>query len=358
VPIRVTAYTDAKAFGGAEQILGTLLRAMGSRIDATMLGVDEEVVQRIAAMRPGMETRVVRPVRSKWDAAGIAGHLRAVRALRPQVLHTSLWHPWSCQYAILAGLLTPGVHTIAWQHAIVPPRSRVHARMNHLTLSRVDAHVGVARRQAETIEAMVGLPPGSMRVINNGVADFDVDPVPRPVPGPIVGTVGRLSHEKGYDVLLRAMQQLPRVTAVLVGAGPDRDKLERLAAEFGVGERVTLTGWVADQREWMRMFDVFALPSLTEGQPLTVIEAMLASRPVVGSDVGGVPEVIAAGETGLVVPAGDPDALASALDALVADPKRAEEMGRAGRARARARFSLEGMVDNFEALYEELVRTG
>jgi glycosyltransferase involved in cell wall biosynthesis len=202
---------------------------------------------------------------------------------------------------------------------------------------------------------MVGLASGTVRVIHNGVADLPITPLARPVPGPIVGSVGRLAPEKGYDVLLHALQALPDVTAVLVGDGPDRERLERLTHELGLESRLIMPGWQTDPRPWLPTFDVFVLPSRLEALPLAIIEAMLASRPVVASRVGGVPEVVLDERTGLLVRPADPDSLAGALRRLLESPDRREHMGRAGRRLARQEFSAGRMVRSFESLYEELV---
>jgi glycosyltransferase involved in cell wall biosynthesis len=354
-PIRVAAYTDAKVFGGCDQVLASLLGELAPRFEVTVLGNEPEVVEQVADARPGSATRVVRRARNKWDWPGIAAHIKAIRELRPDVLHASLPHPWSCQYAILAGLLTRGVRTVVVQHAILPPRVRSQAWTNHQTLSRVDAHIALSPSQARLIERMARLRPGSMKIIHNGIADFEVEAEPRPVEGPIVGSVGRLSPEKGFDLLLRAVQQVPGLTAVLAGKGPERERLQGLAAELGIEDRVMLPGFVPDARTWMAMYDVFAVPSRSEGMPLALIEAMLASRPVVVTAIGGMPDVVIEGETGLVVPPEDPDALAEALRTLFDGGNRAA-MGARGRARAREEFSLDHMVRSYESLYDELAR--
>ena len=159
-------------------------------------------------------------------------------------------------------------------------------------------------------------------------------------------------------MLLRALQRIPELTAVLVGSGPEREALERLAAELGVSDRLILPGWTDEPRAWMAMFDVFAIPSRSEGMPLVLIEAMLASRAVVATSVGGIPDIVVDGETGLLVAPEDADALTEALRRLLDDDELRETMGARGRERARSEFSLEQMVESFEALYEECLLPG
>jgi glycosyltransferase involved in cell wall biosynthesis len=208
---------------------------------------------------------------------------------------------------------------------------------------------------ARELERMIALPDGSVHVVHNGVPDTPIEPLERPTDGPVIGTVGRFAPQKGQDVLVKAMEDLPGVTAVMVGDGEGRAELAGLAERLGVSDRVLMPGWSADPRPWLPSFDVFVLPSRVEGLPLVIIEAMLASRPVVATRVDGIPEEIVDGVTGLIVPPEDPPALASAVRELLQDPERRERMGREGREVALRRFSVERMVAGYEALYRELV---
>jgi len=354
--MHIAAYTDSSEFGGAEKHLAALVQGLDEGARVTVLGTDPAIVERVATARPGATARLVRPVANKRDVRGIGAHLRAIRDLRPDLLHASLRHPWSCQYALSAGLLTPGVSTIAVHHAMLPPRNRRQVWLNRLNLRRLDAQVAVSSAGARFVEQFAGLAHGAVRVIHNGVSDSPVVARDRPVSGPIVGSVGRLSHEKGFDILLRAIPHLPEATLVLVGDGPDRIGLERMARELGVAERVRMVGWEDDPRPWLPAFDVFVMPSRMEALGLAIIEAMIASRPVVATRVGGIPEVVVDGETGLLVGAEEPAAIADAVHSLLADPAKRERLGAAGRDRALSSFGLRTMVDSYESLYDELAR--
>jgi len=152
------------------------------------------------------------------------------------------------------------------------------------------------------------------------------------------------------DVLARVAAVRP-ARLVIVGDGPDLGLIERRAAELGVADRVTLAGERHDVRDHLAEADVFLLPSTLESFGVAALEAMAMGVPVVATDVGGLPEVVAHGETGLLVPVGDVDALARATLDLVGDPARRMAMGRAARDRAVALFRTEPVIDRFEALY-------
>jgi glycosyltransferase involved in cell wall biosynthesis len=175
----------------------------------------------------------------------------------------------------------------------------------------------------------------------------------------LVGNVGRLALQKGQRHLIAAMplllERVPRARAIIAGGGDLEDYLRDLANEMGVGERVHVLGPRKDVPALMHAIDVFVMPSIWEGFGLVLLEAMAAGRPIVASRVATIPEVVAEGETGLLVPAGDPLALATALAELADQPEVAARMGEAGRERLRRRFSLEKMVGDTELLYRELL---
>ena len=330
-PVRLVVYTDAGGVGGAEICLGNLVAELPqSRYAITVLATDEAVGASVAARRPDVSLETVPPVRDKKDLPPIVAHLRALRRLRPQLVHLNLRTPYSCQYGLLAALTTPGVRTVAVEHLPLASQDGVSRWIKRRTSTRLAAHVAVGVRAARLIEAEVGLPPGSIRTIPNGVPLVDLPAAPRLAAGAVIGSLGRFDEQKGYDVLVRALPQLPGVTAVLVGDGRDRGAVEQLAAAQGVADRLRVVGWSDEPRAYLAGFDVFVLPSRYEGLPLVVLEAMLAGLPVVASDVGSVAEAVVDGETGLLVRPDDPAAFAQAVGRVLADVDLRRRLGEAG----------------------------
>ena len=191
-------------------------------------------------------------------------------------------------------------------------------------------------------------------MIHNGVPDVALESLPRPYAGPTIGTIGRLDRQKGFDLVLRSLVELPDSHLVIIGDGPERGALEQLAAELGVAARTEFQGWRDDPRRHLTTFDVFVAPSRFEGFPLVIVEAMLAGLPVVASAVGSVAEAVVDGRTGLLVPPEDPRALARALAALLGDSGRRMSMGAAGREHAQA-FTPRAMALAYERLYHEIL---
>lgn len=348
---RVLAYSDNDQVGGAEMSLVTLIRALGDRVEPMVMSSDASVVEWIAERIPGVPVVFVPPVSDKRHLAPIAAHIRMVRGLRPHILHANLHHSWSASYGVLAALLAPGVKTVLVEHSLWPPTNRAQQRLRRALVSRVDAHVAVSDRLARDVERVLAQPAGSIDTIHNGVPDLELPPLARRHAGPTIGFVGRLAHEKGVDVLLRALADLPDATAVVVGDGPERESLERLAGELGIRDRIDFTGWSDDVRRLLPTFDVLAQPSRWEGFGISIVEAMLARLPVVASGVGGITEVVVDGITGTLVAPDDPDALGRALGSLLADADRRAGMGEAGRRIARERFTDETMARAFAAVY-------
>jgi glycosyltransferase involved in cell wall biosynthesis len=168
--------------------------------------------------------------------------------------------------------------------------------------------------------------------------------------------VARLDPQKGLGDLLEAAARVPDASFVVAGDGPDRERLGETARSLGLHDRVCFLGHRDDVPDLLRSCDVFVLPSLYEGFPLSVLEAMAAGKPVIATAVGGTPEAVSDGETGFLVPPGDPSALAAAIRAVLSDPVLARRLGSAGRERACRTFSAAEMVRHVVRLYEDILK--
>lgn len=240
-------------------------------------------------------------------------------------------------------------------------------RLRQAASAFVHSFVAVSETTAEHARAQHDcLRPSRIRVIRNGIRLERNCPDPEaraavrkklkiPQDAWVVGTVGRVDDNKNQGALIRALdQQLgPKTHLIVVGDGPSMNKLKDVAASSSAPKSVHLLGHCSDAYRQLAAFDVFALPSLSEGLPLVIPEAMATALPVVATSVGGIPKVILDGKTGFLVPAGDEKSMGARLAELAADPARAKKLGEEGRRCALAEYSAVKMTEQYLALYRQ-----
>lgn len=288
---------------------------------------------------------------------------RVLRGLRPDLLHT-------CNLAAVEGLPVAVLAGVTWRVHVEHGRDsydldgsnwryRWLRRLATLAAHRV---VAVSGDLQQWLVERVGVPERKVRLVMNGVDTGLFHPALSLLPrrGVFrVGFVGRLWPVKDPATLVRGVavwrRRWPGVPLRLevVGDGPLRGEMVALAAALGVAEFIDWLGWREDVAERLRQWDVLVLPSLAEGTPLTLLEAMASGIPVVASRVGGVAAVVRHGETGLLIPPADPVALAEAMAWYWEHPELRERHGMAGCGWVRENFSLEGMVAAYDRLFRE-----
>jgi len=293
---------------------------------------------------------------------------RLLRRERPLILHSWMFH------ANLAGRLVgrgAGVPVVITSRRNVNIGGGWRERCKRWTSGLDEGVIAVCEgaRQAE-IER-TGVSPDKVVTVYNGVDLPFVVPDPQavarmrcafgvPAQGLLVGAVGRLHPQKGFANLLvavaRVRERLPAIRLLLVGDGALRRELVARAEALGLAEVVTFAGSRGDVPEILAALDLFVLPSLWEGLPNAVLEAMAAGLPVVATAAGGTPELVVDGETGLLVPPGDVTALEEAIERLLRDPGLRRKMGEAGRKRVEGHFTIKQTVAQTVALYETLLR--
>ena len=289
---------------------------------------------------------------------------RLFRRERPHIVHTHAW-----------GTMVEGL--VAARLARVP--AVVHGEHGTLQLKPRQRHVqrwgwrgadqvlSVSSRLAERLAHDVGFPLERVKTLRNGVDLARFDRIDRGKARRALGvtddrlvlvTVGRLVQVKDHATLLEAVQRLRQdaisLQVLVAGDGPLAQPLATRAAALGIDADVRWLGHRPDVESVLAAGDVFVLSSASEGLSNTILEAMASGLPVVATRVGGADEMVLEGQTGLLVPPGDPGALAGALAALARDRDTRIAMGTAGRRRAQAEFSLEGMVTRYQDMYLEL----
>jgi len=299
-------------------------------------------------------------------ARELSAHLREIR---PDVV---LCHTYKANLIGRPVCRTAGLRVVAVSRAWTGEdfKVRMYDRLDRFLLKRFDRVVAVSEGQADQVRA-AGVAERKLRVIRNS-ARLDAfarpDPAARPelealVPTPgerIVVSAGRLSPDKGFDVLIRSATVVctvdPGARFVIFGDGVLRDELPRQAAAAGLADQMAFVGFRTDLDRLMPHADVFVLPSYNEGLPNVVLEASAAGVPVVATAVSGTPEAVLEGQTGHLVPAGDAPALANRLLRLLGDAGLRRRIGRAGRAFMSGRFTFPAQAQAYVDLFAELCR--
>ena len=371
MPVRVMYVVDHLKFGGAQTHLVQLL----SRLDRRRFAPLVCALKAHGELRPAVEEMGVPVVdgglgHTLMGPGGVRVVARLVRLFRDyhvDVAHAYLFHPNALApiAARLAGVRATVVSKRSLdRYPSLFPRWAV--KLGNALADRVMVNADAI---GDFVAAEEGCPRRKMVLIANGVREEALRPpgdrpakrreLGLPPETPVVGAVSRLAWKKGIrhliDATPRLLEAVPDARVVIAGDGPLRSELEAQARSLGVRDRVLFLGSRPDTIELMAAFDVFVLPSVVEGMSNALLEAMAVGRPVVATDVGGNPEVVVDGETGLIVPPGDPHQLAASIQKLLEAPELAAEMGAAGRRRVIERYQIDVMTRRIEELYDTLL---
>jgi glycosyltransferase involved in cell wall biosynthesis len=290
--------------------------------------------------------------------------IRLLRTERVDILHGHKFGSnfWASVIGRLASVPVIVAHEHTWSFEGEPLRRLLDRHVIGRLASTV---LAVSQQDRERIisiehvppEKVVHLPNGISPLVASGRADVRAELGIAPS-APLVTTVSVLRPQKALDILVRAAQlvhgALPEARILIVGDGPERDALTALVQELGLAGVVVFAGVRTDVGDLLAASDIVASSSAFEGSPLALMESLGAGKPVVATRVGGVPEIVRDGLEGLLVPPGDPTALADALLTLLRDSGLRDRMGAAGRERQRTEFDIGVMVNRLEALYESL----
>jgi glycosyltransferase involved in cell wall biosynthesis len=355
-PLRVLQYITPSQIGGAEihvMALSEKLRERGHDVTIVCPRGRPLAVELLAR---GLPLKTPRST-GKFDPLMLMRIARALRRDRIQVIHTHL------STASLIG-------SLAARAAGVPSVATVHGLNTRTCYNYAHAIIAVSNAVKQHLAAQ-GMPPDRITVVHNGVdlrafsGPDQSESVRRewglPEGAPVLVTVGRLAPNKGHRDLIEALEILVRnkrwqeLRLLVVGTGALLPHLQQEARLRGMEERTLFVGFQRNVLPFLQVADIFVLPSIQEGLSLSALEAMALGKPVVACRVGGAPEVVVDGETGLLVVPAQPVELARAMARLLSDPERAREMGRAGQRRVREAFDLEQMVSKIEEIYRRLI---
>jgi glycosyltransferase involved in cell wall biosynthesis len=363
VSLRVVHVAKVAGISGSENHLLLLLPALRERghdVRLVMLHEDEPGAAELATRleQAGVPVERIR-MRTPVDPVVFAQLVRAVRRLRPDVLHTHLVH--ADFHGLPAGRLAGVPLLVSTKHGFNPFRGgRAFAAADRAVARLPDVHVAISAGLARYLAEREGFDEKSFEIVHYGISPGP--PPPAPPGGPRLAVVGRLIPIKGHvvllDALVRVRREIPEVTLELAGDGPLEPELRATVERLGLAGCVSFLGRVAPPTPVYERAEIVVVPSLGEGFGMVALEAMERGRAVVASNVGGLPEIVETGVTGLVVPPRDAGALATAIVGLAQDPVRAAALGAAGRERALSSFSQERCTDRIEQLYRTALETG
>jgi glycosyltransferase involved in cell wall biosynthesis len=351
--------------GGAQTYVASLLAPLVCDFDV-LVAAHGEGPLRDAARTAGARflplTHVRRPVNPARDVLGLLELVRLLGNERPEIIHVN-----SAKAAALGRIaawftrVPIRVYTVhGWAflaHAGLAAAAYRWVERSLRSLTTVTVCVSEKERQAGL--AARACTEATTVVIRNGVEPSRSDRRAAPPGRPRLVMVGRLQAPKDPLTFVRALATLrgQDVEAVLVGDGPDRAAVEEEVRRLGIQPAVHLLGERNDVAEVLGTAEIFVLATRSEGLPLSILEAMATGLPVIASNVGGVAELVIDGKTGLLVPPGDPEALAAAIQRLLDDLPHARRLGEAGRARAVAHFDLAAVRQAHVDLYNHLLAT-
>ncbi len=341
-----------RGIGGSERHLLTLLPALAERgLEPVFVGLDDPAWDAREFYEALTVPTVRIPAPRDVDPLLLA---RLVRTLRADVVHTHLVH--ADLYGGVAAQLR-GTKLVSTKHNDDPFRTGTFRFVERGLARLADRVVTISDSLHRFTVQLVGVPANKVQTIHYGLDEpprswgtNPADVVPKDAR--IVLSTSRLTSQKGIDVAVEALSALPDdVVLVVLGEGPERKRLEETAREHAVESRVFLPGRVPDVAAWLRRASVYVQPARWEGFGLAVLEAMVCGLPVVATNVSSLPELVADGETGVLVPPDDAAALARGIERALSEPG----MGDAGRERARRAFSVAQMADRTAALYDALL---
>ena len=339
--------------GGAEKVLLNLTahldRERYDPVVCTLVG---------GALMPAFERLGIRVhnigMRGRWDVRVLWRFWRVLRTERPVIVHSHLFH--SDVLSRILGRLAGIPLIVNTFHMLEASRhQRFYQDLDRASLGWSDAQLAVSEEVRGSIARLERLDETRIHVIPNGVeSPRTCDPTVRhhlrqrlgvSEHAPFIGIVSRLEEpRKGHRILFEAVSELvrqfPSLHCVVVGDGPARKGLEAYVRERTLSEHISFVGESSDVFQWLGALDVFILPSLLEGSPMVVLEAMAAGCPIITTPVGGVPEAITHEQTGLLVPPGDSQALTNAIERLLQDRPLARRLGIAARQVFQERFEI------------------
>jgi L-malate glycosyltransferase len=347
-----------RVWRGGQNQLFTLIKGLHERGHKIHLACEPHTLLETHSREMNIAIHPIK-VRSELGFLSLLRLIFILRKTRPQILAFNT--PKSILIGTLASWFVPVDLRIIFRRVSFPLRKNCFTHFKYTW--KIDSIVAISESIRSQLQ-IGGVPASIIKIIYEGM-DLTYYPknsirkLRRSEEPAIIGTVAHLSHEKGLNYLIEAASLIPHATEklrfVIVGNGDCLPELKALARAKGLREIFQFVGFHTNISQYMNAFDIFALPSLSEGLSSAILEAMAASLPIVATKAGGIPELVQDGDNGLLVEPADPAALALAIQRLADNPEESRNMGLRGRARMEAQFTLERKILETEQLCSALL---
>ncbi len=368
---KVLQLISSSGFYGAENVIAELTTELATTEFEPVIGVFKNYknphLELVDFARNHNIESVIFEARHQFDLRAMAAIRKFIKEKSIDIVQTHGYK--SNLYAIFATLFD-NVHLLATCHPWIKtsPRGKAYAKIDKLFLKKFSKIVAISDQvKNEILDARI--PDYKISVIDNGInlrrfeGQFDSKEIRKQfgidLESKVIGAVGRLDFEKGHHILMEAAKNIIAKNSstffVIVGEGSLKDDLKIKAEELKIEDHVLFPGFVNDIAKILSTFDVFVLPSLTEGLPLVLLEAMAAKKPIIATKVGSVPKVVINNESGILIKPGDVDELSNAVLDILNDENKANLIGKNAHNRIAHEFSSHKMAEQYINIYENML---
>ena len=368
---KVLQLISSIGFFGAENVIAELVTELAASEFEPIIGVIRNLknphLELIDFARKNNIESVIFEAQRQFDLQAIASIRNFIKGNNVDIVQT---HGYKSNFYAIFAALFENVHLLATCHPWIKTsrRGKAYAKIDKLLLKKFSRIVAISDQvKKEILDA--GIPDNKISIIDNGInlhrfeEQFDTKEIRKqfgiPLESQVIGTVGRLDLEKGHHILLEAakivIQKNPSTFFVIVGDGYLKNDLTSRAEELKIEDHILLPGTLKEIPKILSVFDIFVLPSLTEGLPMALLEAMAAKKPVIASRVGAIPKVIIDYETGILIKPGDVNELSNGIIDLLRDKDKANLIVKNAYNKIVQEFSSNRMAKQYINIYENML---
>ncbi len=368
-PINILHIISKLPVGGVENQLSLIIRKYDKKIFCPFvcsLSDKGEIGKEIE--EAGIEVVSLNKLKHRFDPTIVSDIYHLIKKKNIKIVRTHQYH--ANLYGRLAAFFARVPCIVASVHNVYTIDRKLHRRIINRFLARLtDRIVAVSETVKKDILKYDGLHENKVIVIHNGIdtarfSDIDGKAIRSefniPCDVPVIGTIGRLTLQKGIKYLIKATsvikKRFPRITLFIVGDGPIREELQHYAKTFGLNRHAIFTGFRRDVSSLLAAMDIFVLPSLWEGLPNALLEAMASGKPIITTDIPPIREVINSENVGILIPPKDSTALALSIESLLVNKTFAVSLGNNAKNRAYSNFNIETTVKKYTELFKEILR--